>query len=115
MTDTVRNMTALLAQARNGQIAEEQAALRRVATLVAQGAPPAQVLTAVTEEAGRLLHADHAIMTRYGPNATTTAVATWGGADTALPVDARAKLGGQDLPTMVFQTGRPARIDDIAD
>jgi GAF domain-containing protein len=40
--------------------AEEQAALRRVATLVAHGAPPAEVLTAVTEEAGRLLGENYA-------------------------------------------------------
>src|SRR4051794_4739644 len=36
-------------------IAEEQAALRRVATLVARGAPPEQVFAAVTAEVGRLL------------------------------------------------------------
>jgi signal transduction histidine kinase len=115
MTDAVRHISALLAQAGNGQIAEEQAALRRVATLVARGAPPGDVFAAVTEEAGRLLHADHAVMARYGPDATTTVVATWGSADPAFAVSTRWSLGGQDLPTMVFQTGRAARIDDIAD
>ena len=38
--------------------AEEQAALRRVATLVARAAPPEEVFAAVAEEAGRLLAAD---------------------------------------------------------
>jgi signal transduction histidine kinase len=38
--------------------AEEQAALRRVATLVARAAPPEGVFAAVTEEAGRVLNAD---------------------------------------------------------
>ena len=47
--------------------AEEQAALRRVATLVAQAAPPEEVLAAVTEEAGRLLNADYTVMSRYDP------------------------------------------------
>ncbi|HEY2080050.1 MAG TPA: hypothetical protein VGH53_27295 [Streptosporangiaceae bacterium] len=42
-------MAALAGRAGNDRFAEEQAALRRVATLVARGAPPAQVLTAVTE------------------------------------------------------------------
>jgi hypothetical protein len=46
-------------------IADEQAALRRVAVLVAQAAPPDQVFTAVTEEAGRLLGVAHASMSRY--------------------------------------------------
>ena len=45
---------------REHRIAEEQAALRRVATLVARAAPPEEVFAAVTAEAGRLLDADHA-------------------------------------------------------
>jgi signal transduction histidine kinase len=92
--------------------AEEQAALRRVATLVAHAAPPAEVLTAVTEEAGRLLHADHASMKRYGPDDTLTVVAAWGSTRSADLIGAHARLGGRDAPTLVFQTHRPARIDD---
>jgi hypothetical protein len=42
-------------------LAEEQAALRRVATLVARGAMPEEVFSAVTEEVGRLLSVE------YGP------------------------------------------------
>jgi signal transduction histidine kinase len=95
--------------------AEEQAALRRVATLVARAAPPGEVLTAVTEEAGRLLHADHATMGRYGPADTVTVLATWSSTGAAFPVGAQEMLGGQNLHTMVFQTGRPARIDDPVD
>jgi len=94
--------------------AEEQAALRRVATLVAHAAPPAQVLTAVTEEAGRLLHANCATMNRYGPDGTTTVVAAWSRTGARFRVGERAPLGGRNLHTLVFQTGRPARIDDYA-
>jgi signal transduction histidine kinase len=94
--------------------AEEQAALGRVATLVARAAPRAEVLTAVTEEAGRLLHADHATMGQYGHDAAIRVVATWGSADVAVSVGARYEVGGQDLHTMIFQTQRPARIDDPA-
>jgi signal transduction histidine kinase len=107
-------MSAFLGQAGNYQIAEEQAALRRVATLVAQGASPEKVFAAVTEEAGRLLHADHATMARYGSDSLVTVVATWGSGAAALPVGASAKLGGQDLHTIVFHSGRPARVDDPA-
>ena len=42
------------------RIADEQAALRRVATLVARAAPPEEVFAAVAEEVGRLLDVDHA-------------------------------------------------------
>jgi signal transduction histidine kinase len=94
--------------------AEEQAALRRVATLVAHAAPPAQVLTAVTEEAGRLLHANHATMNRYGPGGSITVVAAWSGSGAAFRVGASAPLGGRNLQTLVFQTRRPARIEDYA-
>ena len=58
-------MAALPGRAGDDRFAEEQAALRRVATLVARGAPPAEVFAAITEEAGRLLHADHATTGRY--------------------------------------------------
>jgi signal transduction histidine kinase len=95
--------------------AEEQAALRRVATLVACGASPDEVFAAVTGEAGRLLHADHATMARYGPEGTITVVATWGSAHAPLTVGAQHRVGGQDLHTMIFQTRRPARVDDPAD
>jgi signal transduction histidine kinase len=95
--------------------ADEQAALRRVATLVAQAVPPAQVLTAVTAEAGRLLGADYAAMARYDPDGARTVVASWSSTGAAFPGGAQQKLGGRNLPTMVFQTHRAARIDDYAD
>jgi signal transduction histidine kinase len=94
--------------------AEEQAALRRVATLVAGAAPPAEVLTAVTAEAGRLVPAHHTAMGRYDPDGARTLVATWDSTGAALPVGTRESLGGRNVPTLVFQTGRPARIDDYS-
>ena len=92
--------------------AEEQAALRRVATLVAQGASPGNVFAAVTEEAGRLLHADYAAMKRYDPDDTITIVAAWSSASAAFPLGTHARLGGHNVPTIIFQTRQPARIDD---
>jgi signal transduction histidine kinase len=93
----------------------EQAALRRVATLVARAAPPEQVFAAVAEEAGRLLHADLATMNRYGADGMVTAVASWNGTRPAVPVSPSARIGGRNVSTLVFRTGRPARIDDYAD
>jgi signal transduction histidine kinase len=95
--------------------AEEQAALRRVATLVARGAPPAEVLTAVTGEAGRLLHADYATMNRFGPDGAASVVASWTSTGPVFRAGSRWSFGGQNVNTLVFQTGQAARIDDYAD
>ena len=95
--------------------ADEQAALRRVATLVARAAPPEEVFTAVTEESARLLDADHARMGRYDSDGTTTIVASWSKTGPVFPVGTRWSPGGQNLYTMVFHTGRAARVDDYAD
>ena len=73
-----------------GRLADEQAALRRVATLVAQGVPPGELFAAVTEEVGRLLGTDAAAMIRYGPGEVLTAVGNW----TIEGVDAVTEVGG---------------------
>ena len=97
------------------QLAEEQAALRRVATLVAHGAAPEDVFAAVTEEVGRLLPVDSADMTRCEPDGDATFVAAWGTAAAVFPVGSRWALGGKNLSTLVARTGRPARIESYAD
>src|ERR1700751_1451757 len=97
------------------RFAGQEAALRRVATLVAGGAPPEEVFGAVAEEAGRLLGAHQAAMARYDPDGARTLVASWSSTGAALPVGARASLRGRNVVTLVFQTGRAARIDDYTD
>jgi GAF domain-containing protein len=97
------------------RLAEEQAALRRVATLVAHGTRPEEVFAAVVEEVGRLLAVDLATMGRYEHDGTFAIVATWGGGGEHVPVGSRWPLGGQNLGTLVFETGGPARIDNLAD
>ncbi|HEY3800395.1 MAG TPA: GAF domain-containing protein [Caulobacteraceae bacterium] len=93
-------------------IADEQAALRRVAVLVARAAPPDQVFTAVTEEAGRLLGAGQALMSRYDPDGAGSVVAAWGSAGAVVPVGTRMSLGGRNVATLVAETGRAARLDE---
>ncbi|MDX6421458.1 MAG: hypothetical protein QOG28_6078, partial [Trebonia sp.] len=94
------------------RIADEQAALRRVATLVARAAPPPEVFGAVAEEVGRLLGVDVAALVRYDPH-DLEVVGTWTstGAPAPTPVGGRLPLGGRNVTTLVHQTGRPARID----
>jgi hypothetical protein len=64
-------------QVRLRQIAEEQAALRRVATLVARGAAPEEVFTAVAGEVGGLLAVDYTVLIRSDPGDMITVVGGW--------------------------------------
>ncbi|HEY6496232.1 MAG TPA: GAF domain-containing protein [Trebonia sp.] len=97
--------------------AEEQAALRRVATLVARGASPEEVFDAVAAEAGRVLNAAITVLARYDPDgATVVTVGTWSGTGVVpAPVGTRNALGGRNVSTLVSETGRSARIGDHAD
>jgi GAF domain-containing protein len=100
-------------QARLRQLAEEQAVLRRIATLVARGEPPEEVFAAVAEEVGRLLAVDFAILVRYDSQDTLEVVGTWTrtGAPAPTPVGGQLPLGGRNVTTLVYRTGRPVRID----
>src|SRR4051812_37002372 len=95
-------------------IAEEQAALRRVATLVAAGPEPAEIFHAVAEEAGRLLGARSSATIRYDGDVAVT-VGRWqaGEEPTGFHVGTRVPLTGSDgLTAGVARTRRSARIDD---
>ncbi|HUA49928.1 MAG TPA: GAF domain-containing protein [Solirubrobacteraceae bacterium] len=92
----------------------EQAALRRVATLVARGVPAEELFAAVTEEVARLLHVDHAHLGRYESDGTVTILADSSGAGDPFPVGGRWSLVGENLSRTVAQTGRTARIDDYS-
>jgi PAS domain S-box-containing protein len=119
----LRNFTELVATAMaNGRaraeierLAEEQAALRRVATLVARESSAAEIFGAVTEELGRVLHVDDTKMVRYEPDATATVVASWGRLDTTIAVGTNWSLEGDSTSATVHRTGRPARMDDYGD
>jgi signal transduction histidine kinase len=98
------------------RLAAEQAALRRVATLVAQDAPPDMLFGAVAAEVGTLFGADYTGMIRYEPGGThVTTMATWAAADEHPPVPPRSRIVPGDPTTMVAETGKPARVDDWAD
>jgi signal transduction histidine kinase len=59
------------------RLADEQAALRRVATLVAAGAEPEQVWESVLSEVGALCQASRAGLIRYEPANSLSIVALW--------------------------------------
>jgi PAS domain S-box-containing protein len=91
-------------------LADEQAALHRVATLVARSVPPAEVFEAVAREAGQLLGVDAMHMGRYDDGAAFS-VAGWSGAGDTLPVGTRVPVDGVNVASLVLETGRPARLD----
>jgi signal transduction histidine kinase len=95
------------------RLSEEQSALRRVATLVAQAGPPSEVFEAVTREVGLLCAADLARMERYEQDGTVTGVAAWGRMPAELAVGTRFHLDGLSIARGVQQTGGPVRVDSF--
>ena len=101
-----------------GVLAEEQAALRRVATLVASQPSPAEVFAAVTEETARtarLLHIDSAHLIVYERDQTATVVGSWNLPGPPIPVGTRVPVEGDNVIGRVLRTQQPARIDDYDD
>jgi signal transduction histidine kinase len=99
----------------SARLTEEQAALRRVATLVAKSTAPLEVFEAVTREVGLLCDADLARMERYEADRTVTGVARWSREQDQLAVGTQIPLEGVSIAALVQQTGRPVRVDSFAD
>lgn len=108
----VRRHAARVATERSlARLADQQAALRRVATLVACGVPPEEVFAAVAQEAGHLLNAEVANIARYELGGMVTVLAGWSEHGGHLPVGEKFAMEGVNLSTLVSRTLRPARID----
>ena len=96
-------------------IADEQAALRRVAVLVAQGASPAAVFDAVAAELGALLDAHGVSLCRLEAGDELTVLAHYGPAARRVPVGSRIRHGEPSVSATIRRTLRPARMDSYAD
>jgi PAS domain S-box-containing protein len=92
----------------------EQAALRRLATLVAQQAPQADVFGAIAEEIGRLLGTEEIRMLRFERDGSAVVVGRSGRRD-AFPLGSRHQLEGDTVAPRVLRTGRTARIDNYTE
>src|SRR5260370_19935247 len=116
-------------EARMHQLADEQAALRRVATLVARGARPAEVFSAVADELGHLIGAEATFVSRvelssghrpgpadepsgeHGePEGTCVVAASYGRTREEIPVGFRIQLMPGTVDATALRTGRPARL-----
>jgi signal transduction histidine kinase len=106
-------MSNAQARAEVHRLAVEQAALRRVATMVVHERPAVEVFAAVAEEVGRVLHLEDTRMVRFERDGTATVVASWGHLAAALPVGASVSLERESVSALVYRTGRPVRIDDF--
>ncbi|MEA2382094.1 MAG: hypothetical protein QOH72_2065 [Solirubrobacteraceae bacterium] len=93
-------------------LAEEQAALRRIATLVAAEPTPAALFARVTEEVAGLLGVPSASLVRYGADDDATAVATFIEAGTeGVTAGAVMALDGDTVVARVYRSGHTERLD----
>ncbi|CAM4406945.1 GAF domain-containing protein [Mycobacterium basiliense] len=97
-----------------GDLAGRQAALRRIATLVARGAPASEIFPAVAEELAHCLGVTDTSLWRYESDDTATLVAAYEGTGHAerKPVGTRWPVRGDNIVAKVARTGGPARLDD---
>jgi sugar diacid utilization regulator len=95
------------------RLAAEQAALRRLAALVAQEVEPMQVFGAVAAEMRRCVPSDTAGLWRFETDREITMVAAAAdpAALTRWPVNTRTPVEGNTVAALVQRSGRPARID----
>ena len=92
------------------ELAEHQAGLRRVATLVARGANPVEVFDAVYYEMARCMHVTDARLSRYDDDKTATILtARHEPGMQNLPGGTRLALADDELLSKVLSTGQPAR------
>ena len=94
-------------------LAGEQAALRRVATLVAGAEPPSRVFEQVTKEVALLLGVPGASLARYDADPRTATVVGGWSADgrLRLPVGGTIDLEGDTVIARVLRSGRPERTE----
>jgi signal transduction histidine kinase len=95
-------------------LAEEQAALRRVALLVAHGASAHAVFDAVAAEIAEVLGADRVVLVRHGEGDELTVVAHRGADVAKLPPGMRFRHSLDGIAARVRRTGRPVRLDNHA-
>jgi signal transduction histidine kinase len=98
-------------QAAQARLLEQQSALRRVATLVAEGRDSDAVFRAVAREVGEHLPAEAALLNRYEPDATMTTVAIWTDDRGIIEATGRMPMTPDSLPDRVRKTRTTVRLD----
>jgi signal transduction histidine kinase len=93
------------------RLAREQAALRRVATLVARGAPAQEVFEAVCEETGMLVGSASANLARFLEDDQVETLAGWSLRDIHVPAGTLLPHEDDTVDAVVLRTGAPGRFD----
>ena len=91
------------------RLADEQAALRRVATLTAQGACPADIFSAVSDELGRLFASEQTAVGRFEDDGSAVVVVGVSAGIHGVSIGTRWPLVDFLASTAVYRTGRTAR------
>ena len=99
-------------EARARKLADEQAALRRVATLVARESLPEELFAVVAEEVGRVINVPRVVLARYDPDGSAVHIVSgWSESAYPSPIGRRFPLDGPSSFLSVWQTRKPARDD----
>jgi signal transduction histidine kinase len=97
------------------RVAEEQAALLRIATLVAGGATEREVAAAVTSEIGRFFRAPRTNILRWDGD-TIRVIGDWDAETGEMREVGRVyPYGGDTITARVVDTAAPARVNSAAD
>jgi PAS domain S-box-containing protein len=99
---------------REAELAEQQAALRRVAALVAGDASSQDVFASVAREVGTVLRLPLVQMSRYESDGTATVIGAWSERPHPFRAGTRWPLDELTVSAQVRETGRPARLDDVS-
>ena len=94
-------------------MAEEQAALRRVATAVAAEVEPERLFGLIAEEVGRALDAGIGNILRYNGDGTALVMGVWSEGAETIPVGTTLVLDGDTIAPTIWRTHRPARYDSL--
>jgi signal transduction histidine kinase len=107
------NSSKVLTKGTSSPSGQEQAALRRVANLVAAGAHPDEVLDAVTVELRRLFQVESAVLVRFDDDGLSTLMAHSLAEGTPLPAGTRLPVNETSASSELRRTRRPARRDGV--
>ena len=111
------SLAASLGESQTAQrrLLDQQSALRRVATLVAEGRPSEDVFSAVVRELSEHLPAEEAVLGRFEGDETVSFRSGWerGQGPFADPGPGRLALTGDDVASLVWRTRTTARMDSF--
>jgi signal transduction histidine kinase len=115
MVERTHSLTTRLAEAQTRAdlelLVEEERALRRMATRVAAGTSPSEIIEHVATEVSRLLGGRPAAVIKFEAGSRPRALAARGGPTAA--IEKRALAASEAVIAQIGRTGRPARIDDF--